>query len=64
MKALSKIKAHLGEFIGWRVVCFIGALLMLVGFQLGMLVHQTMAVEAIGKLEDATKAAIAMKYGL
>lgn len=58
------IASYLGKFLEIRLRAFVYACFALVGFQLGIYVHQKMAIDAIEQYEAATKAAIVMKYGL
>ena len=61
--ALRKLGSRITKFIEVRVIAFIAALLVLVGFILGMIVHNSMALTAIAEFKQATNAAILREYG-
>lgn len=58
-----KVLSYLGRFLELRLRAFVYALFALVGFQLGLIVHQKMAEVAIADLTDGIKAAVLRKYG-
>lgn len=52
---MSRTLSRIGRFLELRAKAFVYALCVLVGFQLGMMVHQRMALVAIAELGETTR---------
>lgn len=55
---MTRVFSYLGRFLELRLRAFIYACFAMVGFILGVIVSNGMAVQAIAKLNHATNAAI------
>jgi hypothetical protein len=55
---MTRLLSYLGRFLELRLRAFVYALFALVGFQIGMIVHQGMALAAIDQFEEQVKAAV------